>query len=111
MDGFGFGKGTFRKAADNVELEVNQWIIYYYFVFLLLKCFVVFVFLCSVQDLELENEHCQLQQEIRERMSNVGTNEKTSKSLQDEKQMLERCLDIISRRDKIVTKLEEERVK
>ncbi|KAJ9577127.1 hypothetical protein L9F63_006299, partial [Diploptera punctata] len=60
------------------------------------------------QEMELEDRHARLQQELRDRMSNDDAN-KTSEDVAKEAQILSEMLEIVERRDSLIALLEEDR--
>ncbi|XP_078000578.1 uncharacterized protein LOC144453173 [Glandiceps talaboti] len=64
----------------------------------------------QAKELELEDRHSRLQQELRERMA-IDDSKKTKEMVEDEKKLLEEMLEVVEQRDKLVSLLEEERLK
>ncbi|PSN38132.1 hypothetical protein C0J52_08223, partial [Blattella germanica] len=60
------------------------------------------------QEMELEDRHTRLQQELRDRMNNDDSN-KTSEDVAKEAQILSEMLEIVERRDSLIALLEEDR--
>ncbi|XP_070538994.1 F-actin-monooxygenase Mical-like isoform X2 [Ptychodera flava] len=64
----------------------------------------------QAKELELEDRHSRLQQELRERMA-IDDTKKTKEDQDHEKKLLEEMLEVVEQRDKLVVLLEEERLK
>ncbi|XP_022109073.1 F-actin-methionine sulfoxide oxidase MICAL3-like isoform X4 [Acanthaster planci] len=63
----------------------------------------------QARELELEDRHCQLEQELRQRMA-VEDFKKTEQDREVEKLLLEEMLEVVEQRDALVALLEEERL-
>ncbi|XP_064489852.1 F-actin-monooxygenase MICAL3-like isoform X1 [Ornithodoros turicata] len=66
--------------------------------------------LIRVKDLELENHHSKLQQEMRERMA-VDDNQKSAHDIEKERQILNEMLDIVEKRDRLVAQMDQLRIR
>lgn len=66
--------------------------------------------LIRVRDLELENHHSKLQQEMRERMA-VDDKEKSPRDIEKERQILSEMLEIVEKRDRLVAQMDQLRIR
>lgn len=66
--------------------------------------------LIRVKDLELENYHSKLQQEMRERMA-VDDKEKSPRDIEKERQILNEMLEIVEKRDSLVAQMDQLRIR
>ncbi|CAN7995530.1 unnamed protein product [Ixodes hexagonus] len=66
--------------------------------------------LIRVKDLELENHHSKLQQEMRERMA-VDDKEKSPRDIEKERQILSEMLEIVEKRDRLVAQMDQLRIR
>ncbi|XP_038074486.1 F-actin-monooxygenase MICAL3-like isoform X2 [Patiria miniata] len=64
----------------------------------------------QARELELEDRHCQLEQELRQRMA-IEDGSKTDQDREVERLLLEEMLEVVEQRDALVALLEEERLK